>query len=448
MDRLFGTDGVRGKSNTAPITADMVLKLAQAAAVKLHNQGYKNKVVIGRDTRLSSSMLEAALTAGFVSMGMDVMQIGVVPTPAVAVITASMRADIGVMITASHNPFEDNGIKFFGPDGYKISDEAQDEIEYLMDQNLERYLAFPADIGRVTRAEGESERYIEHLKFNLLKGIKMEHTKIILDCANGAAHKIAPIILRELWAEVIVINNTPDGTNINKECGATYPDALREAVRKEKADIGFALDGDADRIIVCDERGKTVDGDQILALIAGYMKKHDMLKNDDVVATVMSNMGMEKLLHKIGLGLKRTKVGDRNVLEYMRAHNCNLGGEQSGHIIVGDYSTTGDGIVAALMVLRVVASQIHKPVSEICSVFKPFPQVSKAVRYKGKVDLENDRCRQAFRDAEDKLGAGGRVIVRKSGTEPLIRIMVEAENEKMVRVVADELEVFVDSLSN
>jgi len=445
MAKLFGTDGVRGRSNTDPITADMVLKLAQAAAVKMHNPGYRNKVVIGKDTRLSSDMLEAALTAGFTSMGMDVILIGILPTPAVAVVTSSMRADIGVMITASHNLYEDNGIKFFGPDGYKISDEAQSEIEYLVDQDLDRYLAFSPDIGRITRDENEAGRYIEHMKFNMLKGIKIENMKVVLDCAHGAAYKIAPTVLRELWADVVVINSDPNGMNINKDCGATSLGHLQDMVHKTRADIGLALDGDGDRLIVCDERGKTIDGDQIIALIGGYMKKNDLLKNYEIVATIMSNMGLERYFNSIGLKLHRTQVGDRNVLEYMRQNNCNLGGEQSGHIILGDYGTTGDGIAAALQVLRIVSSQMQKPVSEICKVFKPVPQVSKAVKFKNNISLESEEFKNALKEAENKLGEGGRIIVRKSGTEPVIRIMAESDNEKMVKVVVEELCEFVKS---
>ena len=450
--KLFGTDGIRGKANLAPITAETALRVAMAAALRLRRKdekaaggGHRHKVVIGKDTRLSGYMLEPALTSGFVSMGMDVVLIGPMPTPAIAMLTRSLRADLGVMISASHNGFEDNGIKLFGADGYKLSGDAETDIENLMEENdFAAKLARAADLGRAARLDDEKGRYIEYVKNTFPKGLRLDGLKIVADCAHGAAYKVAPRILYELGAEVVPVGVAPDGTNINKDCGATAPALMRKTVVEQKADIGIALDGDADRLIIADEKGQIVDGDQIMALIARDWHASGRIEGGGVVATVMSNLGFERFLGGIGLRLERTPVGDRYVVDRMRAGGCNIGGEQSGHVILGDYSTTGDGLIAALQVLAVVCQSPEKKISDICRVFAPVPQLLVNVRTQAPLALDAAPVQDAIRAAEKKIGAHGRILVRKSGTEPLIRIMAEGDDEKSVKEVVRELKEFVE----
>jgi phosphoglucosamine mutase len=442
--KLFGTDGIRGKANVAPITAETALQVAMATAVQLRRGNHRHKVVIGKDTRLSGYMLEPALTAGFISMGMDVVLVGPLPTPAVAMLTRSLRADLGVMISASHNGYQDNGIKLFGADGFKLSDDVELQIERLMEKPLTKELAPSPELGRASRLDDASGRYIEYVKNTFPKGMRLEGLKIVVDCAHGAAYKVAPRIFYELGAEVVAIGVQPDGTNINAACGATAPALLQEAVVKHGADIGFALDGDADRLILCDEKGQVVDGDQIMALIARSWQQGGQLKGGGIVSTVMSNLGLERFLKTMALSLKRMPVGDRYVVDHMRTNNYNIGGEQSGHIILGDYSTTGDGLIAALQVLAVVVRQAGKPVSEICRVFTPVPQLLRNVRYQNHVLLEGKPMCDAIQKAEAKMGENGRILVRKSGTEPLIRVMAEGDDEKLVKAVVQELCDFVE----
>jgi phosphoglucosamine mutase len=381
-------------------------------------------------------MIETALVAGFTSVGMDVFQTGPMPTPAVAMLTRSMRCDLGVMISASHNPFDDNGIKLFGPDGYKLSDELEDKIETLIDADLTKSLAKSADLGRAKRIDGVHDRYIEFAKRTLPRTMSFEGMRIVIDCANGAAYQVVPEALWELGAEVIPVGVEPDGFNINRECGSTAPDELCRKVREMRADIGIALDGDADRVLVADERGHIVDGDQLLAVIAESLKDDGRLAKPGVVGTVMSNLGLERYLGGLGLSLERTPVGDRYVLEHMREHGFNIGGEQSGHIIMSDFTTTGDGFVAALQVLAVVQKQ-SQPVSKVCHRFDPLPQVLKNVRYKSGKPLENAKVRTAIKQAQAKLNGQGRLVVRPSGTEPVIRVMVEGDNKGLVEEVVD-----------
>lgn len=434
--KYFGTDGIRGRANAYPMTAEVALKLGMAAALQFRRGNYRHRVVIGKDTRLSGYMLEPALTSGFVSMGMDVVLVGPMPTPAVAMLTRSLRADLGVMISASHNPFEDNGIKLFGPDGYKLSDSVEFEIEAKMDSDLAAELE-PSDmLGRARRLEDARGRYTEYVKQTFPRGLRLDGFKIALDCANGAAYKVAPEVLWELGAEITTIGVTPDGTNINKNCGSTHLDALQSQTVAAGADIGLALDGDADRLIVCDQNGRVIDGDQIMALIAEDWHLTGRLNGGGVVATVMSNLGLERYLNDLGLGLKRTPVGDRYVAEAMRAEAYNLGGEQSGHLIFDDYATTGDGLIAALQVLAVLVSA-GKPASEICSKFEALPQVLKNVRFNGGQPLEAASVKKAITDAEEKLNGTGRLLIRKSGTEPLIRVMAEGEDLVLVETVVD-----------
>ncbi len=450
--KLFGTDGIRGKANLAPITAETALRVAMAAALRLRRKdekaaggGHRHKVVIGKDTRLSGYMLEPALTSGFVSMGMDVVLVGPMPTPAIAMLTRSLRADLGVMISASHNGFEDNGIKLFGADGYKLSGDAETDIENLMEENdFAAKLARAADLGRAARLDDEKGRYIEYVKNTFPKGLRLDGLKIVADCAHGAAYKVAPRILYELGAEVVPVGVAPDGTNINKDCGATAPALMRKTVVEQKADIGIALDGDADRLIIADEKGQIVDGDQIMALIARDWHASGRIEGGGVVATVMSNLGFERFLGGLGLRLERTPVGDRYVVDRMRAGGCNIGGEQSGHVILGDYSTTGDGLIAALQVLAVVCQSPEKKISDICRVFAPVPQLLVNVRTQAPLALDAAPVQDAIRAAEKKIGAHGRILVRKSGTEPLIRIMAEGDDEKSVKEVVRELKEFVE----
>ena len=440
--KYFGTDGVRGRANKV-ITPELAMKVGQAAGLAFRRGDHRHRVVIGKDTRLSCYMIETALQAGFLSVGIDVLPLGPIPTPAVAMLTRSMRADLGVMISASHNPFEDNGIKLFGPDGYKLSDDVELEIEALIDADLSLQLAKSTSIGRAKRVESVHARYIEFAKRTLPRNMSLEGLRIVVDCANGAGYKVAPEALWELGAEVIAIGIEPDGFNINHDVGSTAPDALIRKVRELRADIGVALDGDADRVLIVDERGQVVDGDQLMGVIAKSWHDEGQLTAPGIVATIMSNLGLERYLAGIGLTLARTAVGDRYVLEHMREHGYNLGGEQSGHIILSDYSTTGDGLVAALQLMAVV-QRLGKPVSEVCHCFEPLPQILKNVRYKSGQPLQDGVVVSAIDDARKKLGNGGRLVIRPSGTEPVIRVMAEGDDRDLVERVVDEV---VDAVS-
>src|SRR6187397_38113 len=435
--KYFGTDGIRGRANGV-ITADLALKVGQAVGLIYQTGEHRHRVLIGKDTRLSGYMIENALTAGFTSVGMDVLLLGPMPTPAVAMLTRSMRADLGVMISASHNPFDDNGIKLFGPDGYKLSDEIEKQVEELIDSDLSRRLAGAQKIGRAKRIDGVQDRYIEFAKRTLPRAMEFDGLRVVIDCANGAAYRVAPAALWELGAEVFTLGVEPDGFNINKECGSTAPEALSRKVREMRADIGIALDGDADRVILVDERGHVVDGDQLLAVIAQSWKEDGRLSRSGIVATVMSNLGLERFLNAQGLDLVRTPVGDRYVLEQMLNGGYNLGGEQSGHIILSDYATTGDGFVAALQVLAVVKKN-NRPVSEVCHRFEPLPQVLKNVRYRNGQPLEHAEVRSAIANAERRLNGHGRLLVRSSGTEPVIRVMGEGDDRILVEEVVDHI---------
>jgi phosphoglucosamine mutase len=435
--RYFGTDGIRGRANRV-ITPELALKVGQAAGLVFRNGEHRHRVLIGKDTRLSGYMIENALVAGFTSVGMDVLLTGPIPTPAVGMLARSMRADLGVMISASHNPFDDNGIKLFGPDGFKLSDAVEKRIETLLDSDLSKQLAESNDLGRAKRIDGVQDRYIEFAKLTLPRHLSLEGLRVVVDCANGAAYKVAPGALWEMGADVIEIGVEPDGFNINKDCGSTDLRALCAKVRELRADIGIALDGDADRVMIVDERGHIVDGDQLLAVIAESFKEDGRLTKPGVVSTVMSNLGLERHLAGIGLELIRTPVGDRYVLERMRADGYNVGGEQSGHIILSDYTTTGDGLVAALQVLAVVKRR-NKPVSEVCHRFEPLPQVLKNVRFKAGKPLENAGVKTAIASAEQKLGRNGRLLVRPSGTEPVIRVMGEGDDKAVVEAAVDDV---------
>lgn len=436
--RYFGTDGIRGLTNKAPMTAEMAMKVGMAAGVKFLRGAHKHRVVIGKDTRLSGYMMETALTAGFTSVGMDVVLVGPMPTPAVAMLTRSMRADLGVMISASHNAFHDNGIKLFGPDGYKLSDDDELEIESLLDQDLNARLATPRDIGRARKIEDARGRYIHFAKSTFPDRLRLDGLKIVVDCANGAAYNVAPTALWELGADVEAIGVSPNGFNINDKVGSTHPQALAAKVLETGAHMGLALDGDADRLIIVDEKGQIVDGDQLMALIARSWQGQDCLRGGALVATVMSNLGLERFVEGLGLRLHRTKVGDRYVLEAMRALGCNVGGEQSGHIILSDYGTTGDGLVAALQILAAVVSE-GRAVSEVTRLFQPLPQLLKNVRFDGGQPLDDPAVQAVIADVEKRLGNSGRVVIRKSGTEPLIRVMAEAEDEATVTEVVEEI---------
>jgi phosphoglucosamine mutase len=436
--KLFGTDGIRGTANSEPVTAMTALKLAMAAGAEFTRGSHRHRVVIGKDTRLSGYMLEPALTAGFVAMGMDVILLGPMPTPAIAMLTRSLRADLGVMISASHNPYEDNGIKLFGPDGYKLSDEVEARIEARMAAHETLQAAAPPELGRALRLEDARGRYMEAVKRSFPKSLNLDGLKIVVDCAHGAAYRVAPTVLWELGAEVVAIGDAPDGFNINRDCGATAPAALQARVIAEKADLGLALDGDADRLILVDEKGRIVDGDQIMALIARSWAEQDRIRGGALVATVMSNLGLERFLAGLKLKLLRTPVGDRYVVERMRAEGCNVGGEQSGHIILSDYGTTGDGLIAALQVLAVIV-RAGKPVSETTRMFQPLPQLLKNLKFNGGQPLERDEVKAAIIGAEAALGNRGRVLIRKSGTEPVIRIMAEGEDEALVGRVVEEI---------
>ena len=440
--KYFGTDGIRGRANGV-ITPELALKVGQAAGLSFQRGEHRHRVVIGKDTRLSGYMIETALVAGFTSVGMDVLLLGPMPTPAVAMLTRSMRADLGVMISASHNLYDDNGIKLFGPDGYKLSDQTERQIERLMDSATALKLAKPADLGRARRIDGVQDRYIEFAKRTLPRELSLEGMRVVVDCAHGAAYKVAPEALWELGAEVIAIGAEPDGFNINKECGSTEPAALCAKVREMRADLGIGLDGDADRVVIVDERSHVVDGDQLLAVIAESWKDDGRLAKPGVVATVMSNLGLERHLKQQGLELARTPVGDRYVLERMREQGFNVGGEQSGHIILSDYATTGDGLVAALQVLAVV-KKLDKPVSQVCHRFDPLPQVLKNVRYKKGKPLEDAKVKSAITSAEKRLNGTGRLVIRPSGTEPVIRVMGEGDDPMLVEEIVDNI---VDALT-
>lgn len=436
--KIFGTDGVRGLANAGAMTPEMILKLGMAVGRYFRNGEHRHRVVIGKDTRLSGYTIEPALTAGFAASGMDVFLLGPLPTPAMAMLTRSLRADLGVMISASHNPYHDNGVKFFGPDGYKLSDSAELEIEEMMEKPSSDGLAASADLGRVKRVDDAGARYIEFAKNAFPRGLSLDGIRVVVDCANGAAYRVAPTVLWELGADVKSIGVEPDGFNINQDCGSTSTKALQQAVSEYRADIGIALDGDADRVIICDEKGRTVDGDQILGLIARHLQLRGELKGRGVVSTVMANFGLEKFLAGLGLGLERTRVGDRYVVEAMRAKGMNVGGEPSGHVVLSDYSTTGDGLVTALQVLAVVAGEGRK-VSEACHNFEPAPQLLKNVRSSGAAPLDNAAVKSAIAAGEAKLGKSGRVVIRKSGTEPLIRVMAEGDDKALVTAVVNDI---------
>jgi phosphoglucosamine mutase len=442
--KFFGTDGIRGRANTEKMNPETALRVGLAAGLQFVRGDHRHKVIIGKDTRLSGYMLEPALVAGFTSVGMDVLLVGPMPTPAIAMLTRSMRADLGVMISASHNPFEDNGIKLFGPDGFKLSDETEIEIERLMQTDLSARLAAPAKLGRARRLEDAAGRYIENAKASFPRGLTLDGLRIVIDCAHGAAYRVAPTVLAELGAEVIRLGVSPDGFNINKDCGSTHPALLCGEVLAHGADFGIALDGDADRVLLVDEHGKLIDGDQVLALIAQSWAADGRLHGGGVVATVMSNLGLERALQAQGLRLDRTQVGDRYVVERMRETGMNVGGEQSGHMILSDFATTGDGLVAALQVLAVIMTE-QRPASAVCRRFDPLPQLLKNVRYAGGQPLQDPRVQAAVRDAEARLGATGRLLLRRSGTERLIRVMAEAEDEALVATLVDELCAAIES---
>ncbi len=436
--KYFGTDGVRGRANIGAMAPDIVMKVGMAVGQLYRRGRHRHRVVIGKDTRLSGYMIEQALTAGLLSAGMDVFLLGPVPTPAVAMLTRSMRADLGIMISASHNPFYDNGIKIFGPDGYKLSDDQELDIEALIDDSSRVQLASSAEIGRAKRIEDAGARYIEFAKRTYPGESNLDGMRIVIDTANGAAYKTAPTALWELGAEIIELGVDPNGTNINEKCGSTAPELMCQKVRELRADIGIALDGDADRVIICDEKGNVIDGDQIMALVASSWAQRGQLKGGGLVATIMSNLGLERFMVGQGLSLARTKVGDRYVVEHMRGHGFNVGGEQSGHIVLSDYATTGDGLLAALQVMAEVVRQ-GKPVSEVCKLFDPLPQVLKNVKFKGGKPLEDNAVKQAIASAEMRLGNQGRLVIRPSGTEPLIRVMAEGDDSRMVDEIVDEL---------
>ncbi|MBL8566813.1 MAG: phosphoglucosamine mutase [Hyphomicrobiaceae bacterium] len=435
--RYFGTDGIRGLANKHPMTSEVALKVGMAAGHLFRSGNHRHRVVIGKDTRLSGYMLEAALMSGFTSVGMDVFLLGPMPTPAVAMLTRSLRADLGVMISASHNRFDDNGIKLFDPDGYKLSDETEARIEELIEGDTSELLAAADEIGRATRVESAQERYIEFAKRTLPRNLRLDGLRIVIDCAHGAGYKVAPLALWELGAEVIKVGVDPNGRNINHKCGSTAPEALVEKVREVRADIGIALDGDADRVVIVDEKGHIVDGDQLMAVIAESWHRRGKLAAGGIVATVMSNLGLERYLKSMGLSMARTPVGDRYVVEHMRKHGFNVGGEQSGHIVLSDFITTGDGLVSALQVLAVAVAS-GRPVSEVCHRFEPLPQILKNVRYGSGKPLDNSDVMKAIDAGKEQLGNKGRLVIRPSGTEPVIRVMAEGDDEVLVsRVVGN-----------
>ena len=443
MRKFFGTDGIRGQANTEPLTPHTLTRLGQAIGLHFMRGDHRHRVVIGKDTRLSGYMVESALAAGFVSVGMDVALVGPLPTPAVAMLTRSMRADLGVMISASHNPFADNGIKLFDPDGVKLSDEVEREIEARLDSSL--LLALPPYLGQMTHLEDAVGRYVEYVKGSIPRHIHFEGLRIVVDCAHGAAYKVAPLVLKELGATVIPMSVTPDGQNINEECGATHPQLMCDKVKEVGAHVGVALDGDADRVVFADENGKLIDGDQIMALIATDWHERGLLKGKGIVASLMSNLGLERYLEGRGLSLVRTSVGDRYVAEKMREDGYNVGGEQAGHIILSDYATAGDGLLTALQVLAVLTLK-QKPASQVMKLFTPLPQVLKNVRLSPSL-LKIPEVEEILKKAHCKLGKNGRLVVRPSGTEPLIRIMAEGEDEGLTIEIVDSLMTTLTSLS-
>ena len=443
MGKYFGTDGIRGKANDEPMTPQTVLRVGMAAGSHFTNGSHTHNVVIGKDTRLSGYMIEPALTAGFISVGMDVILIGPLPTPGVAILTRSLRADLGVMISASHNPHEDNGIKLFGPDGYKLSDDVEAAIEARIDDGFSDKRVTPDRLGQARRLDNSKGRYIEFVKNTFPRGLKLDGLKIVLDCANGAAYRVAPNILSELGATVIAIGVDPDGFNINDTCGSTVPQTMQAEVIARGADLGIALDGDADRVVIADEHGELLDGDQVMALVASYWHRSDKLTGGGVVATVMSNLGLERYISGLGLALHRTQVGDRYVVDYMRTNGLNVGGEQSGHIILSDFSTTGDGLIAALQALAVVVD-VQKPLSEIGRVFEAVPQTLRNVRLPDRDESRSEVLnapvvRDAVARSETRLGEGGRLLLRPSGTEPVIRVMAESDDESLMNDVLDDI---------
>ena len=446
MRKYFGTDGIRGSANTEPVTPGTVLRLAMAAGELFRRGEHRHRAVIGKDTRLSGYMLEPALVSGFIAMGMDVMLVGPMPTPAVAMLTRSLRADVGVMISASHNPYQDNGIKLFGPDGYKLSDDEEMEIELLMDSNGFE-LADGKSLGRATRLEDAPGRYMEFVKQTFPKNLRLDGMKIVVDCAHGAAYKVAPTVFHELGADVVPVATQPDGTNINRDCGATAPETMSQQVVTHGADLGIALDGDADRLIIADEHGQILNGDQVMATIANAWHAVGNLRGGGVVATVMSNLGFERYLDGLGLELVRTAVGDRNVVDYMRTHDHNVGGEQSGHIILNDFSTTGDGLIAALQVLASVIER-DRPISEVCRHFDALPQVLRNVRFNGGRPLEDDTVKAAVCEGEARLSDAGRVLIRPSGTEPVIRVMAEGDDSGLVEAVVGDIVEAIEKVAH
>lgn len=439
---LFGTDGIRGQANHYPMTAEVALRVGMAAGHyfrKISQRNGRHRVVIGKDTRLSGYMVEPALTAGFVSVGTDVFLLGPMPTPGVAMLTRSLRADMGVMISASHNSFEDNGIKIFGPDGFKLSDESEKEIESLVMKGCTELAVSPPELGRVTRLdEGEHGRYIEFAKRTLPRGLNLSGLRVAIDCAHGASYRVAPQVLWELGADVVRIGTSPDGFNINREVGSTCPHTLRQKLYEVRADIGIALDGDGDRVVLIDEKGQIIDGDQILAVIAQSWRREEKLSANGVVGTVMSNLGLERFLKEQGLTLARTQVGDRYVVEHMRSHGFNLGGEPSGHVVLLEHTTTGDGLVAALQILAEMKLK-NKPASEIGRCFVPVPQFLRSAPLKNPQTLSEPPLKDAIENGEGRLGTGGRLIVRPSGTEPVLRVMAEGEDSALAKQVVDDI---------
>ena len=436
--KYFGTDGIRGRSNSWRMNAETAMRAGMAAGHLYSSGGHRPRVVIGKDTRLSCYMIEQAMTAGFLSVGMDVLLFGPLPTPAVAMLTRSLRADLGVMISASHNKYHDNGIKLFGPDGYKMGDHRELEIEKLMEGSTGDLLAAPDCLGRARRIEDSQARYIEFAKRTFPRRLRLDGIKVVIDCANGAGYRVAPEALWELGAEIVPIGVEPDGMNINDNCGSTELELVRSKVLETGAAIGIALDGDADRVIIIDEKGQAVDGDQLMALIATTWAEQQKLEGGGLVSTVMSNLGLERYLLANNIALHRTKVGDRYVVEHMRAHGFNVGGEQSGHIVLSDFSTTGDGLIAALQVLATVMAK-DKPVSEVCNQFEALPQVLRNVRFSSGKPLELDSVKAAIADGQARLDGHGRLLIRPSGTEPLIRVMAEGEDETLVNTVVSDI---------
>ena len=442
--KYFGTDGVRGLANAFPMTPDIALKLGAAAGRHFRKDQKQHRVVIGKDTRRSSYMFENALTAGFTSTGMDVYLLGPVPTPAVGVLTRSMRADVGVMISASHNSYLDNGIKFFGPEGFKLSDKVELEIEKLLDDEIE--YAASENIGMAKRIDDALGRYMEFAKSAFPRKKLLNGLKVVVDCANGAAYKAAPIVLWELGAEVISIGVNPDGYNINKDCGSTHPQNAAKAVLEHNADVGICLDGDADRLILIDNKGNIADGDQLMGLIASQWSSKGKLANNTLVATVMSNMGLERYLNTLDIKLLRTNVGDRYVVEAMRKFGYNLGGEQSGHIVMTDYATTGDGLMAALQFLNALVESKCTS-SELIKVFEPMPQLLRNVKLNNSESLDNLKVKESIKAGEDAFGDIGRILIRKSGTEPLLRVMGECEDPKLLKAVIGNIVETVDAIN-